>query len=371
MELKRFIADNSRDALQQVKQHHGENALIISTNKIGKKTEVICAIEDSQGSTSSTKKETKSPHKRDETDNRHQTASKKKIEDYRQEIPNIEFSEQLGRIVSKSEPKATSKAPEINELMKTIQADLSDLRNKLETQANTVTPITKARSALKAFGKREKLIDRQNQISDTIGKLLDKNLSEQRSWRGINVFYGMPGSGKTRIIESILSGLSEDDALSDCTLIQLNSNKADNLQSFDNLAKLGNHFNIASFSENNLNDFEARLKRLVNPGHVFIEVCCQDLTETRKITSKVNESEIKEYLCLSADSAPSSMFQLVESFPDLLQSIVLTRLDLVCDIDDMLSLLAELSASIAGVYSQTSKDDHASVDLKTETTSNI
>ena len=47
MELKRFLADNSRDALQQVKKQHGENALIISTNKIGKKTEVICAIEES------------------------------------------------------------------------------------------------------------------------------------------------------------------------------------------------------------------------------------------------------------------------------------------------------------------------------------
>ena len=46
MELKRFIADNSREALLQVKQHHGEDALIISTNKVGKKTEVICAIED-------------------------------------------------------------------------------------------------------------------------------------------------------------------------------------------------------------------------------------------------------------------------------------------------------------------------------------
>ena len=62
------------------------------------------------------------------------------------------------------------------------------------------------------------------------------------------------------------------------------------------------------------------------------------------------------------------MFQLVESFPDLLQSIVLTRLDLVCDIDDMLSLLAELSASIAGVYNQPSKEGRDSVALQPEKT---
>ena len=41
MELKRFIAENSREALQQVKQQHGDDALIISTTKVGKKTEDI------------------------------------------------------------------------------------------------------------------------------------------------------------------------------------------------------------------------------------------------------------------------------------------------------------------------------------------
>ena len=134
------------------------------------------------------------------------------------------------------------------------------------------------------------------------------------------------------------------------------------------MAKLGKHFNIAFFSESNLNDLEARLKRLVNPSRVFIEVCYQDSTETRNITSKVSELGINEFLCLSADSAPSAMFQLIESFPDLLESIVLTRLDLVCDIDDMLSLLAELSASIAGVYNQASKEGRDSVALQPEKT---
>ena len=36
MELKRFIAENSQEALQQVKQQHGDDALIISTTKVEK-----------------------------------------------------------------------------------------------------------------------------------------------------------------------------------------------------------------------------------------------------------------------------------------------------------------------------------------------
>ena len=43
MELKRFVGDDSKAAMDQVRAEYGEDALIISTNKIGNKTEMICA----------------------------------------------------------------------------------------------------------------------------------------------------------------------------------------------------------------------------------------------------------------------------------------------------------------------------------------
>ena len=45
MELKRLIAEDSKSALQRVRTTYGEDALIVSTNKIGSKTEVICAVD--------------------------------------------------------------------------------------------------------------------------------------------------------------------------------------------------------------------------------------------------------------------------------------------------------------------------------------
>ena len=45
MELKRLIAEDSQSALQRVRTTYGEDALIVSTNKIGSKTEVICAVD--------------------------------------------------------------------------------------------------------------------------------------------------------------------------------------------------------------------------------------------------------------------------------------------------------------------------------------
>ena len=43
--LKRLIAEDSEEALQNVRTTYGEDALIVSTNKIGTKTEVICAVD--------------------------------------------------------------------------------------------------------------------------------------------------------------------------------------------------------------------------------------------------------------------------------------------------------------------------------------
>ena len=45
MELKRFVAAHSKSAMEQVRANYGEDALIISTTKVGNKTEMICAID--------------------------------------------------------------------------------------------------------------------------------------------------------------------------------------------------------------------------------------------------------------------------------------------------------------------------------------
>ena len=368
MELKRFIAENSRDALQQVKENHGDDALIISTTKVGKKTEVICAVEESLDGEKAKRKETKAATSSDASSEKPVV---KTTEALREELSSIEFSEQLGRIVSKSESKKPSKTPDINELMKTIQADLSELRNKMENQTNTVTPINKARSALNTFGKREKFLEKQDQLADSISKLLEKQISSQRHWKGVNVFYGMPGSGKTRTIESIISGIRDQEDLSDCTLIEFNSLKGSNRQTFGNLSKLSEHFNVAHFRESDPTNLLNRLEKLDESNRTFVEVSYEDFELIRLHYSKLNKLEVNHFLCLAADAALHSLRKIVDSSPDLLKSIVMTRLDLIPEIDDLLAALADLSGSILAVYSHTSNDDLASVDLTTQTTANV
>ena len=51
MELKRFVGADSKATMDQVRAHYGDDALIISTNKVGNKTEMICAVEEPQAQT--------------------------------------------------------------------------------------------------------------------------------------------------------------------------------------------------------------------------------------------------------------------------------------------------------------------------------
>ena len=368
MELKRFIAENSREALQQVKQQHGDDALIISTTKVGKNTEVICAIEESVNNEKTEAKETAAATL---SDGESETSSARKTKVLRDELSSIEFSEQLGRIVRKSESKKPPKTPDVNELMKTIQEDLSDLRHKLENQANMVTPITKARSALNTFGKREKFREKQDQLADSISDLLEKQICEQRHWNGTNIFYGMPGSGKTRTIESIISGFCDQDDLSDCTLIEFNSSKRTNIQTFANLSKLSQHFNVAYFREDNVTNLLNRLSKLGKSNRAFVEISYEDLDLIRQNSPKLKELGTNHFLCLAADASLYSLRKIVDTSPELLKSIVITRLDLIPDAEDLVAELAEIAASVVAVYNHTSNGDLASVDLSSQKTTKI
>ena len=46
MELKRYLENDSKLALEKIRSIHGDDALIISTERVGNKTEVIVGIEE-------------------------------------------------------------------------------------------------------------------------------------------------------------------------------------------------------------------------------------------------------------------------------------------------------------------------------------
>ena len=370
MELKRFIGENSREALEQVKQHHGEDALIISTNKIGRKTEVICAIdeisENQAKKTSGQKPKDSIPPK---TDQKISTSADNSKD--HPELSDEIFSEQLGRIVSKAGSKSRKKEPNINELMKTIQEDLADLRNNIEKQSGSVTPISKARTALNAFTKHEIYVEQEKQIAHAITNLLTRPIYQQRTWSGINMFFGAPGAGKSKIIETLIRGMFSSKKGKQATALIEFKPENPTLGIPSNSMNLAQHFNIACYRETTIENLLARIEEIKTGTNILIEASFYNLDLQPLIPEEHEGTPINQHLCLAADCSPSILGTFTESAPDLLKSVIMTRLDLIPEINGLISALAESSASIQAVASQTGKYSQDSVDLAAEESSKI
>ena len=177
------------------------------------------------------------------------------------------------------------------------------------------------------------------------------------------MFYGMPGSGKSKTIESLLFASNNEKNKQDSVLIELIPYDIELANNFSNLMSLSQKYNVAYFRENNLSDLESRLAKFDSKTRIFVETPYENLNLHQDVPVAIHGREIKQFLCLAADSSPNILNNFVATAPELLQSILMTRMDLVADINDLLPALAEFSASIRGVYNEGRKKPLASVDL--------
>ena len=57
---------------------------------------------------------------------------------------------------------------------------------------------------------------------------------------------------------------------------EFNSSKRTNIQTFANLSKLSQHFNVAYFREDNVTNLLKRLSKLDESNRVFVEISYED-----------------------------------------------------------------------------------------------
>ena len=185
MELKRLIAEDSKSALQNVRTTYGEDALIVSTNKIGTKTEVICAVDlQPDNATFEEDLATVAP-----------TAASKE-----QAAP---FSASLSTVIDK---KPAASDPGLANLVATIQQELLELRESVaahvDANPHELLPQTANDTATSLC---------ERALRQQYGSLRTKPMFEQRSWEGAQLFIGRPGVGKTTCIENLLAAAQNAD----------------------------------------------------------------------------------------------------------------------------------------------------------------
>lgn len=324
MELKRLIAEDSKSALQSVRTTYGEDALIVSTNKIGSKTEVICAVDlmpDNE------------PFIEDNEANPTVNPAQSSADDA------APFSASLNKVMdNKTPPSDTGLA----DLVANIQQELLELR------ASVVTHVAANPHELHPepeSGTGASLCERA--IRQQYGSLRTVPLNEQRSWEGAHIFFGRPGTGKTTCIENLLAAHSDptEEARPAFALIALGELTHDHAhEHWLKLAQLSQRYGALCAQAKSFEHLASLIEKLKN-GHTILidsQIECADTLQPLR-----EQQSVQFHHCVGADFAPET----AANNPVVGQSTIITRADLACDLNPMFAKLARAQAQITAVSS--------------------
>ncbi len=399
MELKRFVAADTKSAMEQVRASCGEEALIISTNRIGNKTEMICAVEIAPEETPEpssaaavvnmlskavAKSDVSEPAAGHTADNAADSPFAPSSGRFAP-ADKDSFSNQLGNALRGSKiqpqasenkvelsPQAPASAPtsapessssresepsmsEMRQLMKTIQSEFSDLRETLQHQSTANVPIDRARAAISSFNRliQKRGEDQFQNVLEQIQRLNKLCPGQQQDWQGAHLFLGLPGSGKTTCIMQIVDNLVAAATAADTpnrpnaliTLAQPGSPQAQG-EYWPTLSRHAQKLNIAYF---HAADEVALAKLLQTYGpthHIFIDSHSEQLNDDEALFSLISQNSLTPHVCFPADNSLLILENLRQRAPWLVSSIVLTRLDLAPDFESLISALEVVGAQV-------------------------
>ena len=299
MELKRYLEIDSKTALEKIKSEHGEEALIISSDKVGNKTEVIIGVSKKEDAAEARIKE------------------KGSSEAFRHAL-----EASSNREIEKPSPREKGKNPWA--VIEKLNSEIADIRS-------TMIEI-----------KEQKERERALRISE-IDKKIEScgfNLApieEYINWQSVNIIMGKPGSGKTEILKRLLHQLySEGEEVLLIALGNISEDK--NLMS--DLSRW-RHSYLASEDPSTL-DKVATMKGCFN--RIFIEV---DYSLTQKVIEHSLMRDSNTMICSGADQYFNSQEFFSETYK-IQSPLILTRLDLCSDLPSALNYLADSGAEIHG-----------------------
>lgn len=399
MELKRFVGSDSKAAMDQVRARYGDDALIISTNKVGNKTEMICAVEEPAIEPPSEKNAAEgldiseatstvaSLLNRVAADAAAENHSKQSDQDGRGVKAGLgasrvakEFGQELNSALRKQRdpetpaanqinPEAADPAPftparttvpggeDMHAMMQTIQQDLAQLRSQLERQAAAQTPIRQARLAMASINERmAHHSDGPSEPEQQAETLLSQPFGQQRDWAGIHAFIGLPGVGKTTAIATLAQQLQDAEPETNVVVVSLQNNETQNEQRVLNLdtrnvglAQLCQRLGIVFLEASSHEHLGRLLQRHRQDSCVFIDTAAAALTDEQGLINLIAEHEVLPHLCVGADMSVATLQGLAKRIPWLVSSVVITRFDLASDVEGLFDGLAACSARLSAI----------------------
>ena len=301
MELKRYLEVDSKTALEKIKSEYGEEALIISSDKVGNKTEVIVGVSKNEDT--------------DEAQNKEQGRS----DAFRQALDanSAQGTEKLS-------------ARETREKGKNPWAVIEKLNTEILDIKSTMLEIKEQKEREKALRISE--IDRK---IESCGFDLAP-IEECNKWQNVNIIIGKPGSGKTDVLKRLLNQMRQEEEVLLITLGNINPDK-----SLMSLLSEWKHSYLAS-EDPSILDKVAKMGGCFNK--IFIEV---DYTFTQQAIEHPVTKDSTVMICSGADQEFNSAEFFSETYK-IQPPLILTRLDLCSNLPSALNSLADSGAEING-----------------------
>ena len=298
MELKRYLEVDSKTALEKIKSEHGEEALIISSDKVGNKTEVIVGVS------------------KNEDINGTQNKEKGRTEAFRHAL-----EANSNREIEKRSSREKGKNPWA--VIEKLNTEILDIKSAM-------LEIKEQKEREKALHITE--IDRK---IESCGFDLAP-IEECNKWQSVNVIVGKPGSGKTDVLKRLLNQMRQEEEVLLITLGNINPDK-----SLMSVLSKWKHSYLATEDPSILNKVE-KMTGCFNK--IFIEV---DYTFTQEVLEHPLAKESTVMICSGADQNFNSEEFFSETHK-ILPPLILTRLDLCSNLPSALNSLADSGAKING-----------------------
>ena len=298
MELKRYLEVDSKTALEKIKSEYGEEALIISSDKVGNKTEVIVGVS------------------KNEDINGTQNKEKGRTEAFRHAL-----EANSNREIEKRSSREKGKNPWA--VIEKLNTEILDIKSAM-------LEIKEQKEREKALHITE--IDRK---IESCGFDLAP-IEECNKWQSVNVIVGKPGSGKTDVLKRLLNQMRQEEEVLLITLGNINPDK-----SLMSVLSKWKHSYLATEDPSILDKVE-KMTGCFN--RIFIEV---DYTFTQEVLEHPLAKESTVMICSGADQNFNSEEFFSETHK-ILPPLILTRLDLCSNLPSALNSLADSGAKING-----------------------
>ncbi len=365
MKMKRYFATDSRQALRELREDQGPDAVILSNRRVEGGVEIIAAMDYEDAMVNSSLGNPKTLSDTDQTSNMGRTASTSQattVSDH-----DMQFSDSLLSSMNKA-----SDADQGSNALKKIQQELKGLKNIMEAplmqfawgETGRVQPLyASLLKQLMTLGLSSKLsqsiakrtadqgLNKHSWLESLqlLAKLVPVNDEDILSNGGVVSLIGPTGVGKTTTIAKLAARFALKHGRRGITLITTDNYRIgahEQLRTYGRI--LGVPVHVASDADElkqilqetqaNTNASERRLTLIDSAG-----ICQKDIRLSEQLTTlNVTGMDIKNYLVLSATGQMNLQDEVVQAFSKAnLKGCVVTKIDEAASLGEIISVLIQ------------------------------